>query len=232
MSTSVNNDYFQSDHYQRHNQRRQEHLATLGLPLHRKSVLEVGAGIGDHTSYFLDRGCTVTSTDGRVDLLSILKKRHRSVKTFEWDAELSPPNAVKAHQIVYCYGLLYHIANPDYLLRNLANLTSEILLLETCVSYGEGSIINTVQECQDDPTQALNGMGCRPTRSWILSCLKSLFPFAYITRTQPWHIEFPLNWDVNPSANATLSRAVFVASRSELLLNSLTEYLVDTQTRC
>lgn len=41
--------HFHSIFYLRHNARRQEHLATLGLDLGNKSVLEVGAGIGDHT---------------------------------------------------------------------------------------------------------------------------------------------------------------------------------------
>ena len=46
---------FHTDHYLRHNQRLLEHLATLGLPIAGRTVLEVGAGIGDLTSFFLDR---------------------------------------------------------------------------------------------------------------------------------------------------------------------------------
>ena len=45
---------FHGPHYLKHNQRRQEHLATLGLPLAGRSVIEMGAGIGDHTEFFLD----------------------------------------------------------------------------------------------------------------------------------------------------------------------------------
>ncbi len=56
-------DVFLSYHYQRHNQRRLEHLATLGLSIAGSTVLEVGAGIGDHTSFFLDRGCHVVCTE-------------------------------------------------------------------------------------------------------------------------------------------------------------------------
>jgi hypothetical protein len=47
------------------NARRREHLAGLGLPIAGRDVLEVGAGIGDLTSFFLDRGCSVASIEPR-----------------------------------------------------------------------------------------------------------------------------------------------------------------------
>ena len=56
---------FKNPQYQRHNSRRLEHLASLGLDLHGKSVLELGAGVGDHATFFLDRDCTLTSLEPR-----------------------------------------------------------------------------------------------------------------------------------------------------------------------
>ena len=58
---------FRSPQYRRHNARRQEHLASLGLDLRHKSVLELGAGVGDHTVFFLDRDCVVTSVEDLPD---------------------------------------------------------------------------------------------------------------------------------------------------------------------
>ena len=66
--------YFRSPQYCRHNCRRQEHLATLGLELDSKSVLELGAGVGDHTTFFLDRGCTVTSVKPRIENYRLFRK--------------------------------------------------------------------------------------------------------------------------------------------------------------
>lgn len=223
---------FQMAHYQRHNQRRQEHLATLGLPLSEKTVLEVGAGIGDHTSFFLDRHCSVTSTDGRPALIEIIKNRYSSVITVEWDIEKAAPSELPPHQIVYCYGLLYHVKNPDFALKQLANLTTDMLLLETCVSFGNAPSINLVDEYYEDPTQALSGKGCRPTRDWLFSKLKELFPHVYMTRTQPWHEEFPVDWNLGKNPAAELSRSVFVASHSPLYLATLSEQLLMDQTRC
>jgi hypothetical protein len=224
--------YFQNTHYQRHNQRRQEHLANLGLPLSGKTVLEVGAGIGDHTSFFLDRNCSVTSTDGRLDLVNVIKERHPAVNTLVWDMEVPPPLQLHPHQVVYCYGLLYHVQNPDFVLAHLSTLTTDLFLLETCVSFGEDLAINVVDEYVEDPTQALSGKGCRPTRPWLFAKLKNLFPYVYVTNTQPWHEEFPIDWNEELNPNAALSRSVFVASRQPLLLGSLSDELINIQTRC
>lgn len=222
---------FLTPHYQRHNQRRQEHLASLGLPLAGKSVLEVGAGIGDHTSFFIDRQCTVVSTDGRQELLEILQTRYPQVVGCLWDVESPPPEQIKKSQIVYAYGLLYHTKDPKLVLGQLASLCSEILLLETCVSFGTDEAVNLVTEA-DDPTQALAGTGCRPTRSWIFKQLRQLFPYVYLSKSQPWHEEFPIDWVNGSERNeALLSRSVFVAANIPLSNINLSMELLDYQER-
>ena len=222
---------FLTSYYQRHNQRRQEHLASLNLPIAGKTVLEVGAGIGDHTSFFIDRKCTVTSIDGRQELLDILKQRFPQVTTFSWNIESPVPKGVKENQIVYAYGILYHTRKPQAVLENLASLCSEMLLLETCVSFGDEELVNLVDENIDDPTQALGGKGCRPTRAWILKTLKNFFPFVYVSKTQPWHEEFPIHWDksTEKSYEGKLSRCVFVASKVPLSNENLSLDLMDKQ---
>jgi hypothetical protein len=52
---------FFSQHYTQHNQARLKHLASLGLPIGGRTVLEVGAGPGDDTAFYLERGCRVTA---------------------------------------------------------------------------------------------------------------------------------------------------------------------------
>jgi SAM-dependent methyltransferase len=208
-------DEFHSWNYLRHNQRRLEHLASLNLPIHRKSVLEVGAGIGDHTHFFLDRGCTVFATDGRSENLKILKGRYPGIQTGLLD--MDTPNRKFQHtfDLVYCYGLLYHLRKPAEALMYLAAQSTGLLLLETCVSFGEKPALNPVTEPAANPSQALSGHGCRPTRPWVFAELKKHFAFVYSTCTQPNHPEFPLDWDAPPPKDK-LTRAVFVASRDEL----------------
>lgn len=82
---------FLSYHYQRHNQRRLEHLASLGLNMAGSAVLEVGAGIGDHTSFFLDRGCQIVASDARQGNIEILRSRYPTlVRVLHLDLD-NPP---------------------------------------------------------------------------------------------------------------------------------------------
>lgn len=229
MNASQN---FLTPYYQRHNQRRQEHLASLGLSIAGKTILEVGAGIGDHTSFFIDRECQVTSTDGRQELLDILRERYSQANTFLWDIEFPPADDIPKCQIVYAYGILYHTRKPQVVLENLASLCTEMLLLETCVSFGDEELINLTSETLDDPTQALGGTGCRPTRLWVYKSLKNLFPFVYVTKRQPWHEEFPVDWTNTASRErGRLNRSIFVASRTDLNNLELSTELLEYQER-
>ena len=233
-------DVFHSDHYLRHNQRRQEHLATLGLELANRSVLELGAGIGDHTSFFLDRRCRVVVSDARPTNVEHLRQRFKmcsdtDVRRIDIDqSQVIGLGDSELFDVVYCYGLLYHIGRPAEALRYMAAHCMGILLLELCVSFGAQEALNIVPEAQRNPSQAWTGSGCRPTRSWVFARLRENFEHVYITLTQPWHEEFPIDWSEAGAAAwppNRLSRAIFVASREALTVSSLTTVMTLYQTR-
>jgi hypothetical protein len=220
---------FNAWHYMHHNQRRQEHLASLGLDLANRSVLEVAAGIGDHTSFFLDRGCSVVVTEGRAENVKLLRRRYADLDVRRLDLDDPPAEFAPTVEIVYCYGALYHLGRPAEALAFLSERTSDLLLLETCVSPGDGIEMNPVTEAKGNPSQALKGTGCRPTRRWIWAELEKHFPFVYLTVTQPWHDEFPLDWKA--PGDGKLTRSVFVAAKRELTLPTLSPRLLDRQAR-
>lgn len=175
----------------------------------------MGAGIGDHTAFFLDRHCDVTTTDARPENVRTLARRYPKIEVAHLDLERPVGFVDRVFEIVHCYGTLYHLRTPDTALRYLASRCSGQLLLETCVSMGAGEAVNLTPEMKWIPSQSYSGYGCRPTRTWVFRRLTELFPYVYCTRTQPAHEEFPLDWS-HDDGKTGLTRAVFVASREPL----------------
>ena len=217
---------FHSVSYLRHNARRLEHLASLNLPIHNRSVLELGAGVGDHTTFFLDRGCAVTCVEPRAEnctlLASLMHERRNEgyqaatrCRILRADALSFEPVIGETFDIVHCYGLLYHTDDPLAVLSAISRKCSGLLLLETCVAFGRHEAINPVPERAHIPSQSVSGFGCRPTRPWIFKRLSELFAYAYVPRTQPAHEDFPLDWNAEQPTDRE-ARAVFIGSRQKL----------------
>jgi hypothetical protein len=222
---------FQSHQYLRHNARRLEHLASLGLPVTGLTVLEVGAGIGDHSHYYIDRGCRITFTEARTINLDYLRRRYPDCDIQWSDLENPLPINNAPFDVVHCYGLLYHLSNPAQALEYLSRNCTKMLFLETCTSFGNFAAVNTLLEDQESPTQSFSGTGCRPTRIWIYEKLRELFEYVYIPKTQPNHEEFPLDWSHPELHQSLLSRSIFIASREMIINDLLATSLIDHQIR-
>ncbi len=220
---------FHSPRYLRHTARRLEHLATLGLDLAGRSVLELGAGIGDLTTFFLDRGCTIHSTEARDGNLEILRRRYAdepAVTVERLDLDPPPPSQDgRTWQIVFSYGLLYHLSDPEAAVDYMTACCGGMLLLESICSPGDDDAVNPKPEDSLLAGSALTGRGCRPTRAWIHRKLRERFSHVYVPATQPYHYEFPLDWTVPYHDHA--ARAIYVASHepvsSPMLLDVLPE---------
>lgn len=211
------------------NRARQAHLASLGLGINGKTMLEVGAGIGLHTQFFLDRACTVVVTDGNEENVAEIRRRHPSLRAecvdIDGDSDLA---FLGSFDIVYCYGLLYHLADPERALQRMAAVCKGVLLLETCVSLGRFSEVTFLQDFRSN-NQATTGVGCRPTRYWIMEKLKEYFGNAYHTVVQPNHPDFPTNWDMPETQ--LIYRAVFVGAKQALASPALTTEIPRQQAR-
>lgn len=207
---------------------RLDHLAALDLPVEGRTVLEVGAGVGNLTGFFEKRAFCVVSTDGRPENVREARKRHpwREVHL----ADLENPrshDALGPFEVVVCYGVLYHLGCPARCLRDLARVTLEVLVVETEVHGPDDWALEMVVEPTDKPDQAMHGAACRPGRGWVMGVLRECFPFAYLAREQPDHPWFPTRWPTDEHH----ARAVFVASRCELPCRGLTPDLLMEQKR-
>lgn len=216
---------FFAQYYQAHNVARLSHLESLGLDIANKTVFEFGAGVGDHSYYYLIKNCKVTASDSRPELVNFIKNRW-GIDTVQIDIEkdIEKIKNFPKYDIIHCYGILYHVGNPKEFLEALKGKCS-LFLLETCVSSDEKEDgVYIVDENKASPTQANSGKGCRPTRNWIFEKLKTIFPYVYIPVTQPNHHDFPKNWNVKLDEDK-LKRAVFIGSMTPIVSDKLVTYL-------
>jgi SAM-dependent methyltransferase len=216
-------------HAEKINKARLEHLVSLGLDLDRKRVLEVGAGIGKLTKFFENRGCSVLSTDGRPENVEENIRRHPwredSVHVVDMIQQGSH-DGMGRFDVVFCYGALYHLSKPALCIADLAHVCVGLFLLETYVWKSDDGKVHKVKERASDSDQSLHGKGCRPARDWVWAELGKHFEYVYLTRTQPWYYEYRLSLPTDGRA-----RAIFVASRDALELETLSPVLLKQQER-
>jgi SAM-dependent methyltransferase len=219
---------FHYSDYLRLTARSLEHLATLGLPLRHRSVLEVGAGAGDLSSYFLDRGCQLTITEVRPELLGYLRKRYPGQAVQQLDLDNPTPLAGSPFEVVFCYGVLYHLKQPGDALAYLSDCCSDLLLISSQVVFGGGATLTEVEERQSRFSQSYHGRGTRFTRRWLYERLCDHFPHVYTPLTQPAHHQFPCDWS-GPGEHQGIARSNFVAARRPLHAPLLVEGLLERQ---
>src|SRR5438105_3082377 len=101
------------------NRARLAHLQSLDLALDGKRVLDVGCGVGHLAQFFLGRGCEVVCVDGREENIAILRAHHPALESHIADIQTDALARFGKFDVVFCYGVLYHLANPLAALHNL-----------------------------------------------------------------------------------------------------------------
>jgi SAM-dependent methyltransferase len=222
------------------NKARMEHLESLGLDLAGKTVLDVGCGVGKLAPFFLEKGCRVWSMDARTDNVEQLRIRMNEAEhigrwhSLNWNVEtqrMGPewPFSSRDHEridIVFCYGLLYHLTDPARALQNMASTGAELLLLETMVCDCSFPVLVFDREEKESFDQGLSGWGTRASTPLIVSLVSAAgWPNIYLPKTVPAHPDFQwaangvrhFPWDDGSVLMETKNlRRIFVASRSPL----------------
>lgn len=204
-------------------------------------MLEVGAGIGDLTSFFLDRDCTVTSTEPREENVAVFRARYEQDPM--WPAErlsIVPSDVahldqhgIVPHEVVFCYGVLNQLDDPEAAIGTLAAHTRELLVLEVGVDSGPARDDDNIIFGSMDPAHvigSITGGGCVPTRRWVFDRLKRRFDHVYVTLLQPQYDRFGVYW-ARPASGRQQHRVIFVASRTPLDNPLLADFIPAIQFR-
>ncbi len=200
------------------NHARLMHLASLDLSVDGKTVLDVGCGVGHLAKFFLERGCKVVCTDGREKNIQTLRSRFPGLSAHVANVEVDPLARFGTFAIVLCYGILYHLENPLAALRNISSVCQELLLLETMVCDSPMPLLRLEEESAAS-NQALRGLGCRPSPSYVALALERCgFPHVHAAAILPSHRDFQFEWLANLDwwRDGHPLRCVFIASRMPL----------------
>jgi 2-polyprenyl-3-methyl-5-hydroxy-6-metoxy-1,4-benzoquinol methylase len=206
------------------NTARMEHLGSLGLPIAGRTVLDVGSGVGRLAQFFVDQGCKVTCVDGREENIGGLRSRYPGLEAHVANVETDSFARFGMFEIVFCYGLLYHLENPLAGLRNIASVCGDLLFLETMVTDHSEPIARLADEPNTTQNQSLGRFGTRPSPAFVAMALNRLgFPFIYAPKTPPHHADFRFDWTnrLDCLRDGHLLRCIFVASRRELSNSTL-----------
>jgi SAM-dependent methyltransferase len=200
------------------NRARLEHLASLELRLEGRRVLDVGSGPAHLAQFFVERGCSVVSTDARQENIDRMRELYPRHEGHVADVEETDFSQFGRFDVVFCYGLLYHLENPLRALRNVAAVCDDLLLLETMICDSSAPVLRLEDEYLS-ANQALRGLAHRPSPSWVGTALNRIgFRHVTIAREPPDHQDYRFEWrnDAATARDGHLLRAIFVASRQPL----------------
>jgi SAM-dependent methyltransferase len=206
---------FDQQHYEPLNAGRLAALANVLPPLIARqglrTALDIGCGLGFFAAYLHSLGLDVLALDGRSDNVEEARRRHPGIR-FEL-ADIEDPAVLQRGKfdLVFCFGLLYHLENPFLAVRHLHALSAKVLLVEGIVFPDERPIMALRDEGPSED-QGLRHVALYPSEACLVKLLyRSGFPFAYRFREMPEHPEY------HDAPRAARSRTMLAASLSPLV---------------
>jgi SAM-dependent methyltransferase len=155
----------------------------LGGSLAGKRVLDLGCNAGYWSLNAIESGCDfVLGIDGRqmhidqanlvFDVQGVDRSRYAFRRTNLFDLS---PEEVGTFDMVLCLGLLYHTCKPMGLLEWVARVNSDLLVIDTDLLPGSGSLFRCQREPLDEPRNACDyELVMFPTRGAVLDMVRQL----------------------------------------------------------
>ena len=215
---------FDGEHYQGLNSSRTPVISAVVSEVRRQfdlqTVVDVGCGVGYFSAFLKSLGFQVIAVDGRRENTEEAKRRVPQVTFHLLNVEDPGIRDLGCFDLVFCFGLLYHLENPFQAIRNLHAMTSKLLLVESVCFPGNEPIMALVDEESND-AQGLNHIAFYPTEE----CLVKMFYRAGFTKVYRL-TKLPSHPDFHAKNLVRQIRTILAASHAPLyseLLELVTE---------
>ncbi|MEW6268218.1 MAG: class I SAM-dependent methyltransferase [Thermodesulfobacteriota bacterium] len=165
----------------------------LGGSFKGKRVLDLGCNAGFWSLNAAEAGADfVLGVDGRqmhvdqanfvFDVKGIDKSRYHFAQGNLYEFDLGP---WAPFDIVFCFGLMYHIAKPMGLIELISRVNSDILIIDTGIIRLPGSFVRYRQESTNDPRATMEyELVSSPTKEAIRDMVSTLGYKAVTLRPQ------------------------------------------------
>jgi hypothetical protein len=135
--------------------------------------------LGYFSALLKSAGFEVSAVDGRQQNVEEGSRRNPGISFSCCDAQSAELVKKGKFDLVFCFGLLYHLENPFLTIRYLREMTSKLLLVEGVVYPGADPIMGLVDEGRTED-QGLNHVAFYPTESCLVKMLyRSGFEHVY-----------------------------------------------------
>lgn len=185
---------FDQPHYDRLNaargERVRELLQELQPRLGLRTAIDVGCGTGYFSGMLQSMGFGVTGVDGRQENVEESQRRHPGIVFKQMNAEDASLAQMGKFDLVFCFGLLYHLENPMLAIRNLRAMTEHLLLVESVIFQGSEPVMALIDESPEGD-QGLNHFAFYPTESCLIKMIyRAGFSSVYELSAPPEHREY------------------------------------------
>lgn len=201
---------FNDESYTAFDKVRFEHFDTLNIDIKGKTVLELGSGIGNHTKFLYRKSPKkIITIEGRAENVDVLKKNFKSAKKVvpilhDLEKPLDDVDELKdGVDLIYNYGLLYHLKNPFQFIDDLQSIKHDKMILETCIELDGNE--NNLLEDTNSFSQSLSGTGSRPNLYRLVEKLQENYKNVFYP-TPPKHGWF----DIHANPSPVLKRIVII----------------------
>jgi tRNA (mo5U34)-methyltransferase len=179
------------------------------------TAIDVGCGVGRYSAVLNELGFSVLGVDARRQNIDEARRRYPHLRFEVADAEEPRLGELGSYDLVFCFGLFYHMENPFRLIRSLAALAKGQVLLEGICFPSAEPVLVLMDEVESND-QGINALAYYPSEAALVKMLKrSGFSECYSPVIMPAHHEYAL------AQLGFRKRTVLIGSRASVSSPSL-----------